>query len=44
VLIAGPAINAGSLMVVSKEVGPKAAALIGFAVWIVACLAVMTFK
>jgi uncharacterized protein len=43
VLIAGPAINAGSLMVVSKEIGPRAAALIGFAVWIVACLTVVTF-
>lgn len=43
VLIAGPAVNAGSLMVVSKEVGFKSAALIGVAVWLVACVAVVTF-
>lgn len=43
VLIAGPAINAGSLMVVGKEIGARAATLIGGAVWIVACVAVVTF-
>lgn len=44
VLIAGPAINIGSLMVVSKEVGPKAAAQIGIAVWLVASLGVVIFS
>ncbi|GAC1655412.1 MAG: hypothetical protein NVS4B3_20120 [Gemmatimonadaceae bacterium] len=43
VLIAGPAINVGSLMVVSREVGPKAASLIALGVWLIACSSVLTF-
>ncbi|GAC1659004.1 MAG: permease [Gemmatimonadaceae bacterium] len=43
VLIAGPAVNVGSLMVISRELGPKAASLLALGVWFTACLSVLTF-